>query len=99
MYRVADAQKIYADKFLEYYQNGININFEKYAGITNPSPNFHVVLSSKQEKSTLLLLAQESSNNSVPLYSAYTTDDKIKSTYTQNEIEKMIFPRRFLESS
>ena len=95
MYRVADAQKIYADKFLEYYQNGININFEKYTGITNPSPNFHVVLYSKQENSTLLLLAQETTSNSVPLYSAYTTDDKIKSTYTQNEIEKMIFPRRF----
>ena len=95
MYGVANAQKIYADKFLEYYQNGINLNFEKYAGITNPSPNFHVVLYSKQEKSTLLLLAQETSSNSVPLYSAYTTDRKIKSTYTQNEIEKMIFPRRF----
>lgn len=95
MYRVADAQKNYADKFFEYYNNGINLNFEKYTGITNPSSNYHVVLYSKQENSTLLLLAQETASNNVQLYSAYTTDKKIKSTYTQNEIDKMIFPRRF----
>ena len=95
MFGVADAQKTYSDKFLEYYQNGININFEKYTGITNPSPNYHVVLYSRQENSTLLLLAKETPDNSVPLYSAYTTDKKIKSTYTQNEIQKMIFPRSF----
>lgn len=95
MYGVANAQKTYADKFLEYYKNGINLNFEKYTGITNPSNNYHVVLSSKQENSTLLLLAKEVTGDSVPLYSAYTTDKKIKSTYTQNEIQKMVFPRSF----